>query len=126
MKMIGDARFVLLGEATHGTHEFYRERALITQRLIKEKGFDAVVLEADWSDAFRVNEFVQNKSADQQAEKSLGGFTRFPKWMWRNAEFRDLVASIRSYNDSIKSDADRTGVYGMDLYGMTESMDAGH
>jgi erythromycin esterase-like protein len=124
MKMIGDARFVLLGEATHGTHEFYRARALITKRLIEEKGFDAVVIEADWTDAFRANEFVRADSEDQTAEQSLSGFTRFPKWMWRNADFRDLVASIRSYNRSGKPGISRVGIYGMDLYGLSESTEA--
>ena len=124
MKMIGDARFVLLGEATHGTHEFYRERALITRRLIEEKGFDAVVLEADWTDAYRVNEFVQGASRDRTAEQSLSGFTRFPQWMWRNTDFRDLVDSIHSSNASGKPEKARTGVYGMDLYGLSESVPA--
>jgi erythromycin esterase-like protein len=122
MKMIGDARFVLLGEATHGTHEFYRERARITRRLIEEKGFDAVVLEADWTDAYRANEFVLGKSEDRTAEKSLSGFTRFPRWMWRNADFRDLVGSIRSFNDSRQPEAKKVGIYGMDLYGLAESL----
>jgi erythromycin esterase-like protein len=122
MQMIGDARFVLLGEATHGTHEFYRERARITRRLIEEKGFDAVVLEADWTDAYRANEFVLGKSEDRTAEKSLSGFTRFPRWMWRNADFRDLVGSIRSFNDSQQPEAKKVGIYGMDLYGLTESV----
>ena len=124
MKMIGDARFVLLGEATHGTHEFYRERAAITRRLIEEKGFDAVVLEADWTDAYRANEFVHGASKDQTAEQSLADFTRFPQWMWRNTDFRDLVASIRSYNNSGKPNISRVGIYGMDLYGLSESIDA--
>ncbi len=124
MKMIGDARFVLLGEATHGTREFYRERALITRRLIEEKGFDAVVLEADWTDAYRANEFVHGTSKDQTAEQSLAGFTRFPQWMWRNTDFRDLVTSIRSYNGSGKPNISRAGIYGMDLYGLSESADA--
>jgi erythromycin esterase-like protein len=123
LKMIGDARFVMLGEATHGTHEFYRERARITQRLIEEKGFDAVVLEADWADAYRVNEFVRGSSADSTAEQSLAGFTRFPRWMWRNRDFRDLVASVRSFNDARRQDDEKAGIYGMDLYGLKESSD---
>jgi erythromycin esterase-like protein len=123
MKMIGDARFVLLGEATHGTHEFYRERALITRRLIEEKGFDAVVLEADWTDAYRANKFVHGAAEDQSAEQSLSGFTRFPQWMWRNTDFRDLVASIRSHNNSTKSGMSIASIYGMDLYGISESAD---
>jgi erythromycin esterase-like protein len=124
LKMIGDARFVLLGEATHGTHEFYRERAAITRRLIEEKGFDAVVLEADWTDAYRVNEFVRGISKDRTAEQSLAGFTRFPEWMWRNTDFRDLVASIHLHNKSGKPNISRAGVYGMDLYGLSESAEA--
>jgi hypothetical protein len=78
MSAIGGAGFVLLGEATHGTHEFYRERATISRRLVEEKGFAAVVLEADWSDAYRVNEYVQGRSKDRTAEQSLSGFRAFP------------------------------------------------
>ncbi|HEV2880087.1 MAG TPA: erythromycin esterase family protein [Pyrinomonadaceae bacterium] len=124
MKLVGDARFVLLGEATHGTHEFYRERARITRRLIEEKGFDAVVLEADWPDAYRLNEYVRGLSADANAAKALSAFTRFPVWMWRNADFRDLLTWLRSYNDSQPSDASHVGVYGMDLYNLSDSSKA--
>ena len=122
MRAVGDARFVMLGEATHGTHEFYRERARITRRLIEEKGFDAVVLEADWTDAFRVNQYVLGGSKDRNAEQALAGFTRFPVWMWRNREFRDLVNEIRAINDSRASNVSKVGIYGMDVYGVEESM----
>ena len=84
MALIGDARFVLLGEASHGTQEFYRERALITRRLMCEKGFDAVAIEGDWPDAYRVNCFVHGGSDDPRAADALAGFQRFPTWMWRN------------------------------------------
>jgi len=124
MNLVGDARFVLLGEATHGTHEFYRERARITRRLVEEKGFDALVLEADWPDAYRVNEYVRGRGTDANAEKSLSGFTRFPRWMWRNRDFLDLVTQLRSHNDSRPSDAPRVGVYGMDLYSPSDSSKA--
>ncbi|HLL75229.1 MAG TPA: erythromycin esterase family protein [Pyrinomonadaceae bacterium] len=124
MRLVGDARFVLLGEATHGTHEFYRERARITRRLVEEKGFDAVVLEADWPDAYRVSEYVQGRGRDATAEQSLSGFTRFPRWMWRNEEFRDLAAWLRSHNDAQKAGAAKVGVYGMDLYSLSRSADA--
>src|SRR5258708_5117312 len=77
IKMIGEARFCLLGEATHGTHEFYRERAEITKRLIKEKAFTAVAVEADWPDAFRVNRYVRGTSDFKDANEALGGFKRF-------------------------------------------------
>src|SRR3982074_3727752 len=82
LALIGDARVVLLGEASHGTHEFYRERARITRRLIEEKGFGAVVVEADWPDAYRVNRFVRGLPGDEEAVDALSGFKRFPTWMW--------------------------------------------
>src|SRR5437763_15569076 len=85
LELIGDSRFVLLGEASHGTHEFYRERAEITKRLIEEKGFNAVAVEADWPDAYRVNRYVRGEGDDKSAEEALGGFKRFPTWMWRNS-----------------------------------------
>lgn len=86
MDLIGDARFVLLGEASHGTHEFYHERALITRRLIEEKGFTAVAVEADWPDAYRVNRYVRGASDDVYGIEALADFRRFPAWMWRNTD----------------------------------------
>src|SRR5918997_1612858 len=80
----GGARFVLLGEASHGTHEFYNERARITRRLIEDRGFDAVAVEADWPDAYQVNRYVRGQGQDPDARAALGGFQRFPTWMWRN------------------------------------------
>src|SRR5213595_3237006 len=88
---IGDARVVLLGEATHGTHEFYRERAVITQRLIAEKGFTAVAVEADWPDAYRINRYVRGASRDADGVEALSDFRRFPLWMWRNADVLDFI-----------------------------------
>ena len=81
---IADSRFVLLGEASHGTDDFYRERAAITKRLIEDKAFDAVAVEADWPDALRVDRFVRGASDDSSALEALGDFRRFPAWMWRN------------------------------------------
>src|SRR5439155_2649475 len=89
LDLIGDARFVLLGEASHGTHEFYAERARITRRLIEEKGFTAVAVEADWPDAYRVNRYVRGAGDDGEAIAALGDFRRFPTWMWRNADVLD-------------------------------------
>src|SRR3954449_912005 len=80
LDLVGDARFVLLGEATHGTHEFYEERARITRRLIEEKGFHAVAVEADWPDAYRVNRYVRGQGEDTDANAALSGFERFPNW----------------------------------------------
>src|SRR5204863_4846554 len=113
MKGIGDARYVLLGESSHGTHEFYRERAQITKRLITEKGFTAVAVEADFPDAYRINSYVRGTSADVDALQSLGGFKRFPAWMWRNADVLDFIGWLRSYNDDLPSDADKIGFYGL-------------
>jgi len=121
LEMIGDARFVLLGEATHGTHEFYRERARITRRLIEEKGFDAVVLEADWPQAHSVSRYVRGKGEDANAEQALADFKRFPRWMWRNTDFRDLIEWLRSYNASARDEKGDVGVYGMDLYSVADS-----
>ena len=100
LALIGDARIVLLGEASHGTHEFYRERARITKRLIAEHGFTAVAIEGDWPDAYRVNRYVQGARDDPDAEEALGGFRRFPTWMWRNADVLDFVGWLRAHNDA--------------------------
>ena len=119
--LIGDARFVLLGEASHGTREFYRERARITQRLIEEKGFNALAIEGDWPDAERVNNYIQALGTDPTAREALSGFSQFPEWMWRNTEVRDLTEWLRDYNDSLPRAAPRIGFYGLDLYSLFES-----
>ena len=100
LDLVGDARFVLLGEASHGTHEFYRERALITKRLIYQRGFNAVAVEADWPDAYRINRFVHGVSEDIDSVEALSGFKRFPQWMWRNADVLDFVGWLREHNDT--------------------------
>ena len=122
LEQIGDAGLVLLGEASHGTHEFYRERALITRRLIEEKGFNAVAVEADWPDAYRVNRYVRAAPDDADAEQALGGFRRFPTWMWRNAEVLDFVGWLRAHNDSREA-AEGAGFYGLDLYSLYTSVE---
>jgi erythromycin esterase-like protein len=123
VERLGAARFVLLGESTHGTHEAYRERARITQRLVEEKGFRAVAIEGDWPDAFRVNRFVRGHGADREPADALGDFARFPRWMWRNADALDLVSWIRTWNDG-KPEAQRVGFYGLDLYALHHSIEA--
>ena len=124
LEMIGDARFVLLGEASHGTHEFYRERAQITKRLITERGFRAVAVEADWPDAYRVNRYVRGASADAGAKDALGDFKRFPTWMWRNADVLDFVEWLRNHNDALGDQAMKVGFYGLDLYSLFTSIEA--
>jgi erythromycin esterase-like protein/predicted phosphoribosyltransferase len=121
--LVGDAHFVLLGEASHGTHEFYAERAEITRRLIEEKGFCAVAAEADWPAAYRVNRFVRGRSSDETAEEALRGFQRFPTWMWRNAVVLDFVGWLRERNDRIGKHRDKSGFYGLDLYGLYRSIE---
>jgi erythromycin esterase-like protein len=123
MEFIGDARVVLLGEASHGTREFYRERARITKRLIAEKGVTAVTAEADWPDAYRIHRYVNGRSADTSAREALGDFKRFPTWMWRNTEVLDFVDWLRAYNDR-RSDRQKVGFYGLDLYSLHASMQA--
>ncbi len=119
---VGDARFVLLGEASHGTHEFYQARAQITQQLIEEKGFAAVVAEADWPDAWRVNRFVRGFQDDEDADAALSNFRRFPQWMWRNADVLEFVTWLRQHNDAIPQGQSKVGFYGMDLYSLHGSI----
>ena len=116
-----DVRFVLLGEASHGTREFYEQRARITRRLIEEKGFSAVAVEADWPDAYRVNCYARGASDDASAEQALNDFERFPAWMWRNHTVADFVGWLREHNQ-IK--AAKVGFYGLDLYSLHASMEA--
>ena len=118
------ARYVLLGEASHGTHEFYRERAEITKRLIAEVGFTAVAVEADWPDAYRVNRYVRGVGDDRSADQALADFRRFPVWMWRNAEVAEFVTLLREWNDALSSRAQQVGFYGLDLYSLHRSMEA--
>ncbi|WP_096288176.1 erythromycin esterase family protein [Mycobacterium ahvazicum] len=122
-ELIGDARIVLIGESSHGTHEFYEARATITKWLIEEKGFCAVAAEADWPDAYRVNRYVRGLGVDETAEEALRGFERFPAWMWRNTVVRDFVDWLRIRNRQCESKRQRqAGFYGLDLYSLHRSM----
>jgi erythromycin esterase-like protein/predicted phosphoribosyltransferase len=125
--LIGDARVVLIGESSHGTHEFYEARAEITKWLIENKGFNAVAAEADWPDAYRVNRYVrglgQDAEQDDSAEEALRGFERFPAWMWRNTVVRDFVGWLRWHNGRCAAGGRRqAGFYGLDLYSLHRSM----
>ena len=119
--LAGDAKFVLLGEASHGTHEFYRTRAEITRRLIEDKGFHAVAVEADWPDAYRVDRYVRGRGADSTPEQALSSFTRFPVWMWRNRDVEAFVRWLRRHNDSRPQHSPQVGFYGLDLYSLNRS-----
>src|SRR6266576_6904865 len=118
--LAGEASFVLLGEASHGTHEFYSTRATITERLILEKGFQAVAVEADWHDAYSVNRYVRDRR-DITPAQALSVFTRFPVWMWRNRNVETFIGWLRQYNDSRPDHAVQVGFYGLDLYSLNRS-----
>lgn len=120
--VVGDARFVLLGESTHGTHEFYRVRAALTAHLIEHHGFGAVAVEGDWPDCFRVNRFVRGVSQDRSAGEALSKFSRFPRWMWRNREVAQLVQWISEHN-ARRPLGETVGFYGLDLYSLYRSID---
>ena len=122
LAMADSARFVLIGEASHGTHEFYQVRAEITQRLIAEKDFMAVAVEADWPDAYRINRYVRGDETIDNAEDALDDFKRFPQWMWRNTEVRNFVDWLYNFNHSTKGKS--VGFYGLDLYSLHRSMES--
>ncbi|NID14627.1 erythromycin esterase family protein [Luteibacter yeojuensis] len=119
----GRCRIVMLGEATHGTDEFYRMRAAISRRLIAERQFDAVAVEGDWPDCYRVNRYVRSGGADGNAAGSLGDFERFPRWMWRNTAVVAFVDWLATHNAS-RPKAERAGFYGLDMYSLYRSADA--
>ncbi|HEX7638510.1 MAG TPA: erythromycin esterase family protein [Burkholderiaceae bacterium] len=123
LRRIGNARVVLMGEATHGSAEFYEMRARLTQRLVRERGFDAVAVEGDWPDAWRVNRFVRGAGEDATPGEALAGFRRFPTWMWRNTAVVDFLVRLRDWN-AARPPARRCGFYGLDLYSMNASMEA--
>lgn len=118
-----DPRLVLVGEASHGTHDFYAIRAAITRRLIRAHGFNAVVIEADWPDAYRVNRYVRGIDGDRDADAALGGFKRFPQWMWRNRDVVGFVEWLREHNLALRKGHRLCGFYGMDLYSLYTSIE---
>ncbi|TDN83804.1 protein-L-isoaspartate(D-aspartate) O-methyltransferase [Salegentibacter sp. 24] len=115
LNRIGDARVVLIGEASHGTSEFYMARQKITRALIEKKGFNIICAEADWSDAEQIDGYVRNRTLKQE----WNPFTRFPQWMWRNKEVLGFIEWLKKYNLSHKNSI---GFYGLDLYGMENSI----
>jgi erythromycin esterase len=119
----GDRRLVLLGEASHGTAEFYEWRSAISRRLISEKKFSFIAVEGDWASIYRLNEYVRGKpGAPSSARKVLRSFSRWPEWMWGNTEIEELAEWLRRYNDKLPP-SQRVGLYGMDVYGQWEAMD---
>jgi erythromycin esterase-like protein len=117
------AEVVLIGEASHGTDEFYRIRADLTRALIQHHGFNMVAVEADWPDANRANRWVRHASADPDAPAALGDFERFPRWMWRNDVVVEFLSWLREFNAG-RAARERCGFYGLDLYSLHSSIDA--
>lgn len=121
---IGDARIVMLGEASHGTHEYYAWRALISQKLIREKGFSFIAVEGDWPDCYRINRYVKNYAdAGDTAFNVLTDFTRWPTWMWANWEVIALTNWLANYNKK-QPHGREVGFYGLDVYSLWESLES--
>ncbi len=120
--LIGDAQIVLVGEASHGSEEFYQQRALLTRQLIEKRGFTAVAAEADWPDAYLINRYVRGRGDAAKPLDALAGFKRFPQWMWRNFVVLDFIQWMREYNDSLPEDSTKAGFYGLDLYSLQSSI----
>lgn len=124
MEYIGDAKYVLLGEASHGTHEYYTWRAQITQRLIQEKGFSFVGVEGDWPDCYRLNRYAKGYlDSGKDIFSVMSAFKRWPTWMWANWETAAFIDWMKVYNEAISSDK-KIGFYGLDVYSFRESMRA--
>jgi len=124
MERIGEARFVLLGEASHGTAEFYNWRRTISQQLIREKGFSFIAVEGDWPDCYRVNRYVKGfTEAGPNARDMLRCFQRWPTWMWANEEVAALADWLRTHNRDLP-DEQKAGFYGLDVYSLWDSMRA--
>jgi len=122
LERIGNARVVLLGESSHGTHEFYTWRTAITRRLIEEKGFNFVAVEGDWPDCYRVNRYVKGQAdAGADAREVLESFDRWPTWMWANEDIVELAEWLRRHNDGLEADR-KVGFFGLDVYSLWESL----
>lgn len=124
MDSIGDARIVMLGEASHGTHEYYSWRTAITRKLIQEKGFNFIAVEGDWPDCYRINRYIKNyPDAGSSAQSVLHAFKRWPTWMWANWEVVALSEWLYKNNEPLPRNQ-KVGFYGLDMYSLWESMDA--
>ena len=120
---IGDRRIVMLGEASHGTHEFYTWRSYISQQLIRKKGFQFIAVEGDWPDCYRINQFIKGETEETKATDVLKTFSRWPTWMWANWEIAALAEWLYQYNIDFPPDK-KTGFYGLDVYSLWDSLDA--
>lgn len=124
LERIGDAKYVFLGEASHGTHEFYTWRTAITKRLIQEKGFNFIAVEGDWPDCYLMNRYVKGYSyPDKKSQELLHQFERWPTWMWANWEIASLMDWLKEHNSRLQNE-EKVGFYGLDVYSLWESMDS--
>ena len=123
IEQIGDASLVLLGEATHGTKEFYQLRAQVSKRLIEQKGFQAICVEGDFPPCYSINRYIQNFNGIRSVAQALEDFTQFPTWMWANVEVIKLITWLRQWNEA-QDRVDQVGFYGLDLYSLYESIEA--
>lgn len=121
LDQIGDARIVLIGEASHGTHEFYQARIELSKLLISEKNFHAIAIEGDWPNVYPVHQYIQGNAEEESA---LSEFKRFPEWMWRNTTIPPFLNWLKKYNDKIKDPKQFVGFYGLDLYSLHDSIKA--
>lgn len=118
-----EAKIVLLGEATHGTHEFYTWRSYISQQLIREKGFDFIAVEGDWPDCYRINQYIKGESREKKPADVLKSFSRWPTWMWANWEIAALTEWLYQFNIDLPP-SKKIGFYGLDVYSLWDSLDA--
>lgn len=123
INMLKNKSFVLLGEATHGTHEFYEARVEITKCLIIDHGLNAIAIEGDWPSAYRVNKYIRWQGTDKNANEALSDFKRFPMWMWRNTVMQDFIIWLRKHNEGLPANK-QVGFYGLDMYSMYDSVNA--
>lgn len=122
LESIGDAKYVLLGEASHGTHEYYTWRARISRRLIQEKGFSFIAVEGDWPDCYKINKWLKDPEDSTPIKTVLSEFNRWPTWMWANWEIAALASWLKDHNNSLQEDK-RIGFYGLDVYSLWDSLD---
>lgn len=122
LESIGEAKYVLLGEASHGTHEYYTWRAQISKRLIKEKGFSFIAVEGDWPDCYKINKWIKNPEDHQKIQDVLSQFKRWPTWMWANWEIAAFASWLKQHNSN-KPEKEKIGFYGLDVYSLWESLE---
>lgn len=122
LDQIGDARLVLMGEASHGTEEFYQARIALSKLLVEQKGFHAIAIEGDWPSAYQINRYIQGRMEKDKAREALAAFKRFPAWMWCNKPVLHFIHWLRKHNDNLPKSAVKVGFYGLDLYSLHDSM----